>query len=200
MAVTHASHIRIEGCLRRPPEYLFWPHMSQDLKKFISTCDICQTHQTSQQKEPLQQHEVIMRLWANLGVDLCQLHGHTLLVVCDYFSNYIEVEQLTTTTSRSVARVLSSLFARHGVPDVLVSDNGPQFVSAKLASFAKKWKFEHVTSSPHCAQSNGKAENAVKTVKLLSLSAKRMEHPSFLHSWTGVIPHLEAQGSLLLRD
>ena len=64
MALTHASHIGIEGCLRRARECLFWPHMSQDLKKFISTCDICQTHQTSQQKEPLQQHEVIMCPWA----------------------------------------------------------------------------------------------------------------------------------------
>ena len=115
--------------------------MSQDLKTFISTCDICQTHQTTQQKEPLQQHQVIKLPWAKLGMDLCQLHGCTLLGVCGYFSNYIEVERLTTTTSRSVARVLSSLFARLGVPDVLVSDNGPQFVSAELASFAKKWKF-----------------------------------------------------------
>ena len=101
-----------------------------------------------------------MRLWPKLGEDLCQLHGRSLLVVCDYFSNYIEVERLTTTTSWSVARVLSSLFARHGVPVVLVSDNGPQFVSAEFASFAKKWKFERVTSSPHYALSNGTAENA----------------------------------------
>ena len=101
MAVTHASHIGIEGCLRRARECLFWPHMSQDLKKFISTCDVCQTHQHSQQKEPLQQHKEIMRPRAKLGVDLCQLHGHTRLVVCNYFSYYIEVERLTTTTSRS---------------------------------------------------------------------------------------------------
>ena len=143
---------------------------------------------------------MIMRPRAKLGVDLCQQHGRTLLVVCGYFSNYIEVERLTTTTSRSVARVLSSLFARHGVPDVLVSDNGPLFVSAEFASFAKKWKFEHVTSSPHYAKSNGNAENAVKTVKRLFTKCRRMEHPSFLHSWTGVIPHLKAQVSVLLRD
>ena len=70
MAVTHASHIGIEVCLRRARECLFWPHMSQDLKKFISTCDICQTHQHSQQKEQLQQHKVIMRPREKLGVYL----------------------------------------------------------------------------------------------------------------------------------
>ena len=70
MAVTHASHIGIEGCLRCARECLFWPHMSQELKKFISTCDICQTHQHSRQKEPLQQHKEIMRPRAKLGVYL----------------------------------------------------------------------------------------------------------------------------------
>ena len=102
-----------------------------------------------------------MRPWAKLAVDLCAFQGRTLLVVVDYFSNYLEVESLTSVTSRSVIRVLSSLFARHGIPDVLVSDNGPQFASAEFASFTKKWSFQRVTSSPHYAQSNGKAENAM---------------------------------------
>ena len=166
MAVTHASHVGnklgIEGCLHRAREALYWPHMSQDMKKYILTCDVCLAHQASQQKEPLTQHEAITRPWAKLAVDLCALLGHTLLVVADYFSNYIEVESLTLVTSWSVIRVLSSLFARHWIPDVLVLDNGPQFASAEFASFAKKWSFQHVMSSPHYAQSNGKAENAVK--------------------------------------
>ena len=102
------------------------------------------------------------------------------LVVCDYFSNYIEVKRPATTTSRSVARVLSSLFARRGLPDVLVSVNGPQFVSAEFANFTKKWKFEHVTSSPHNAQSNGKAENTVKTVKQLFTKCKEDGTSEFL--------------------
>ena len=41
------------------------------------------------------------------------------------------------------------------IPEVVRSDNGPQFDSAEFAKFAKEWKFEHVTSSPRYAQSNG---------------------------------------------
>ena len=77
-------------------------------------------------------------------------------------------------------KVFSSLFARHGIPDFVVSDNGSQFASAEFASFAKTWCFQHVTSPPHYAQSNGKAENVVKTVKRLFTKCKKDETSEFL--------------------
>ena len=90
-----------------------------------------------------------------------------LLVVCDYYSNFIEVARLNTVTTRSVLRELLPMFARCGLPDVFVTDNGPQFASAEFAVFVKQKSITHVTSSPHYAQSNGKSENAVKMLKLL---------------------------------
>ena len=82
----------------------------------------------------------------------------------DYFSRYVEVTKLSTTTSASVISALKSNFARHGIPDLLISDNGPQY-SAK--EFAKSYEFTHKTSSPYHPQGNGEAERAVKTVKKL---------------------------------
>ena len=63
-------------------------------------------------------------------------------------------------------------FARHGIPDVLITDNGTQFSSSEFAKFAEVWKFEHKTSSPHHPQSNGKVENAVKICKNLLKKAR----------------------------
>ena len=63
-------------------------------------------------------------------------------------------------------KVLKALFARYGVPDLQVTDNGQQFASAELkVFFAKRWGFQHLISSPHYPESNGRVENAVKTVK-----------------------------------
>ena len=48
--------------------------------------------------------------------------------------------------------------ARHGIPDKIVSDKGPQFSSQEFKKFKDLYEFDHVTSSPTYPQSNGKAE------------------------------------------
>ena len=63
-------------------------------------------------------------------------------MVCDYFSNFIEVEWITKSSMHGVMKVLKTMFARYGTPDVLISDNGLRFDSTEFASFAKTWKFQ----------------------------------------------------------
>ena len=55
----------------------------------------------------------------------------------------------------------------------MITDNSPEFASQEFSDFAKEWKLKHRTSSPHYPQSNGKAENAVKTCKMLLMKAKK---------------------------
>ena len=95
-------------------------------------------------------------------------------------SNFIEVACLNTATSRSVIKEMKAIFVRYGIPDVLVTDNGPLFASAEFAVFAKTWMFKHTTSSPYHPQSNGKAKNAVKTVKRLFTKSKESGQLEFL--------------------
>ena len=85
----------------------------------------------------------------------------------DYYSRYVEVQRLTSTTATSVINVLKAWFARHGIPEVMVSDNGPQYASQEMRESASSYGFTHVTSSPHYPQSNGQAGRAVKMVKAL---------------------------------
>ena len=69
-------------------------------------------------------------------------------MAADYYSNYIEVGRITSIISRSNARELKVVFARFGIPEVLVTDNGAQFSSAEFSVFTQTWGFDHVTSSP----------------------------------------------------
>eukprot|EP00117_Sycon_ciliatum_P006153 scpid22330/ scgid9810/ Uncharacterized protein K02A2.6 len=89
------------------------------------------------------------------------------LITVDYFSRYIDVACLSSTTSRAVITHLKSIFAAHGYPDIFVSDNGPQFASDAFAQFMSSCNITHRTSSPKHPQSNGEAERAVQTAKRL---------------------------------
>ena len=177
------NHIGIEGSLRCVRECLFWPRMASDVKDYVSKCDVCLAHPTSQTKKPLFQHEVIPRPWAKLAAYLCELHRRTLLVVTDYFSNYIEVARLSATSTQTVVRELKTMFARFGISEILVTDNGPQFSSNEFQVFARGWSFNYVTTSPRYPQSNGKVENAVRTVKRLFENAKKPVWQNLSSSW-----------------
>ena len=89
------------------------------------------------------------------------------LLLVDYFLRYIEVVKLSSTMTKSVVAVMKPVFARHGIPDMIVSDNGPQYSSQEFQEFTEDYGFQHVTSSPYHPQGNGEAERAVKTVKKL---------------------------------
>lgn len=114
MAMVHRSHIGIEGCIRRACDTLYWP----ELQEYISKCDVCLAHRTGQAKEPLLQHKVVARPWSKVAADLCELDNHTLLVISDYYSNYIEVARLNTAMSRNVIKEMKAVFARYGIPDI----------------------------------------------------------------------------------
>jgi transposase InsO family protein len=80
------------------------------------------------------------------------------LVLVDYYSSFIEVDRLSSTTSAEVIKVMKKHFARYGVPDILIPDQGPQCTSAEFKEFAELWGFKHSMCSPGHHQSNGKAE------------------------------------------
>ena len=68
-------------------------------------------------------------------------------------------------TSQNIVQHLKSIFARHSIPETVVSDNGPQYSAALFKSFSEQYGFTHVTSSPKFPQANGAADRAVRTVK-----------------------------------
>ena len=95
-----------------------------------------------------------------------QWKQETFLVIVDYYSQFIEIARLNSLTAREVITRMKSIFARHGIPETVVSDNGLQYASEEYKKFAEAYQFKHVTSSPYFPQSNGEAERAVRTVRL----------------------------------
>ncbi|XP_064469533.1 uncharacterized protein K02A2.6-like [Ornithodoros turicata] len=101
-------------------------------------------------------------------MDLFFIKGRWWLAVTDYYSRFPEIAPLRSTSSETVIEHCKSIFARHGIPDEVISDDGPQFSDAQSSAFknfAATYKFRHTTSSPRYPQSNGLAEAAVKIFK-----------------------------------
>ena len=162
----------MEGCIRRGRESVFWPGMRAAIQDYVSKCETCQRYSRKQQRETLRPTDCAARPWSVVGVDLFYMAGTNFMVVVDYYSNFPEIDKLQDTSTLTVIQCLKRQFARHGVPEIVRSDNGPQFASFAFQKFAAEWQFEHTTSSPYFPQSNGKAENAVKTAKQLMMKAK----------------------------
>jgi hypothetical protein len=154
--------------------------MTSEIKDFLSSCEICCTFQRQQPKEPLVQHETPLRPWEKVGVDLASVGDKDFLVCVDYFSNFAEVDFLEDTKAETVIHKLRIQFSRHGVPDTVFSDNGPQFSCEKFRDFSRAWQFRHITSSPAYPQSNGKVENAIKTLKGLIYKAQKDKRDPYL--------------------
>ena len=85
------------------------------------------------------------------------------LVVVDAHSKWPEVIPVSSTTSSSTIEVLRDLFARFGIPEEIVSDNGTQFVSEDFQAFIRSNGIRHITSAPYHPATNGLAERAVQT-------------------------------------
>ena len=147
--------------------------MNSELKEWIQTCETCREFENSQPNETLMCHDVPDRKWQKVGVDLFSLDGKDYMVTTGYRSNFWEVDCLTSTTSRAVILKLKPHFMRYGIPDTVMSDNGPQFVSEEFRRFSRSWGFNHITSSLHHSRSNGKAESSVKAAKRMIKKAQK---------------------------
>ena len=146
--------------------YLLARYVWPEMKEYISACETCReldsmTHVT----ETLMSHEVPSRPWEKIATDIFTLDGKGYLITIDYCSNFWEVDRLPNTKASTTILKLKSHFARYGIPDQVISDNGPQFTSDEFTNFSRTWDFEHLTSSPGNSKANGKAESEVKTAK-----------------------------------
>ena len=98
---------------------------------------------------------------------MLEFNGLHYLLTVDYYSKWIEIAKLDNLTSTSIICHLKSQFARHGIPDEVVSDNGPQYASAAFTEFTKSCGFVLTTTSPHYPQANGEFEGAVEIIENL---------------------------------
>lgn len=160
----HTGHQGIVKCRERAKMSVWWIGLSSQIEQLVKFCPNCIEERTNI-KETFLKDEVPSRPWSKVAVDLFK-HKVWYLIITDYYSRFFEIVELKSLSELNVVMELKKIFSRFGIPDILRSDNGPQFQSL-FKKFAHEYNFTHVTSSPYFSQSNGCVEAAVKTAKSL---------------------------------
>ncbi|KAK3911225.1 hypothetical protein KUF71_021034 [Frankliniella fusca] len=160
----HTGHLSVDKCRSRAASSVWWPSMSTQLSQLIEKCSVC-IQRKKQRPEPLLPTPLASRPWEMIAMDFADCKGRKYLIVVDYFSTYPFAIQMQKTTAAPVIAQSENLFAMFGSPETIRSDNGPPFNSWDFTKFCELWDINHITSSPHFPQSNGKAEAAVKAIK-----------------------------------
>jgi transposase InsO family protein len=162
----HAAHQGVGKCRERAKRLMWWPMMSLQIKEMVEACLRCRKASNTP-VEPLMPSTLPDRPWERVAADLFEFEKQHYILLVDYYSRWIEVKELRSLSSQEAIKKVKEIFSTHGVADILVSDNGPQFSSKEFHDFTQEYCFQHVTSSPRYPRGNGEAERAVKTIKRL---------------------------------
>ena len=177
----HANHPGVSRMKTIARSHFWWKGLDKDIETMGKTCHSCQANQSNPPTAPLHPWVWPDLPWRRIHVDFAgPFLGHMFFVIVDAHSKWPEVEMMTSTTSNKTIEVLRSQFARHGLPEQLVSDNGPQFTSDEFEKFLKGNRVKHILTAPYHPASNGLAERFVRTLKH-SLKASSGDGRSVCH-------------------
>ncbi|XP_041475767.1 uncharacterized protein K02A2.6-like [Lytechinus variegatus] len=159
----HPGIVRMKAMAR---SCVWWPQIDKDLERKVKSCEKCQSHQRQPSKAPPHQWEYPSKPWSRIHVDYAgPVEGKMLLVIVDAYSKWIDVHITNKSTSEATIDKLREVFSAQGLPQTLVSDNGPCFTSEEFAMFMKMNAINHIRGAPYHPATNGLAERAVQTVK-----------------------------------
>ena len=184
---THPGCSKMKSLARN---YIWWPHMDAAIEATVKECQTCQQSRPSPPIAPLHPWEWPSQPWSRIHLDFAgPFKGSMYLVLVDAHSKWMDVHPMQSITSAKTIEKLRIIFANHGLPHKVVTDNGPSFTSAEFRDFMTNNGIVHIKSAPYHPATNGLAERAVQTFKKgISGGAVQEKISKFLFMYR-VTPH-----------
>lgn len=162
--IAHEGHqglVKTKSLLRAK---VWFPYMDALVEDTVKSCDACSAVVKDERLQPLKMSELPDRPWQSLSADFGGPYpsGDYCLVVIDEYSRFPVVELVKSTSARSVIPVLDKIFATHGIPETLKTDNGPPFQSYEFRRFMEYCGTRHRRITPLWPRANAQAENFMK--------------------------------------
>ncbi|CAN6718909.1 unnamed protein product [Malus baccata var. baccata] len=150
----------------------YWPTIFRDARTFCLTCDCCQRMGNISAKDQMPQNPILsVEIFDVWGIDFMgpfpSSHGFLyILLAVDYVSKWVDAKATRTNDSKVVAEfVKSNIFARFGMPRVLISDGRSHFCNRTIEALLKKYNVTHRVSTPYHPQTSGQAEVSNREIK-----------------------------------
>jgi len=168
----------------------YWNDMVNDVKRVVSKCEKCQLNRPQPYPEPTENLPTkVEGPFVHLGLDIIgplvktRSNNQYIIVAVDYFTKWVEAEPTENITSKDVIKFLINVFSRHGVPQVITTDNGAQFTSDMTKIFLDLYDVYIKFVTTYHPESNGLTENRNKEIgKLLRLLGTKNK------DWDEVLP------------
>ena len=159
----HGGHPGVTRMKALARGLVLWPGLDGMVERVVKNCNECQEAQPLSATTPMQPWSWPTRPWSRLHIDYAgPMEGRMFLVVVDAHSKWMDVIAMKRATALTILQRLRTLFSNFGVPESVVTDNGPQFIAAEFQEFCKLNGIRHVLIAPYHPASNGLAERGVQ--------------------------------------
>lgn len=166
LKLLHANHSGIVKMKQLARRTVYWYGINKAIECFVTKCDACNGMAVVPKSKVVSKWTPTLRPFSRIHIDFFFFGHRTYLLIIDSYSKWLEVEKMSNGTDcGKVLKILVEFFARYGLPDVVVSDNGPPFNSITFGNFLERQGIQVMKSPPYNPSSNGQAERLVRTVK-----------------------------------
>ena len=145
--------------------HFYWRNMDKQIRDYVGNCPNCHIHKgRPHPKVHTRRYPLPTRPWESVSIDLIGRLPTTtnkskfILVAVDFLTRYAVAVPLMTRSAKEVATALAKIFCEHGVPRLVLSDNGGEFRSKIMTELAKNLQFKHATIAVHHPSSQGLVE------------------------------------------
>ena len=168
------GHMSVRKTYKRLLQTYTWTGMIKDIKAQIDLCAICQLHSRKPERYEMGEMPVASYPIEIISMDLIgpfipsiNNNRYILTIIC-HCTGYAEAIPIKDKTGLSVINALANQFiTRHGVPEVIITDNGKEFIANVFEKYLELLKIKHRKSSPGHPQGNGRIERFNRTLKEL---------------------------------
>ena len=185
------GHLGQENTYNRVQQSYYWPGMKKDIIEYVKTCKTCQKRERRRGEAPLKPIKKTITPFYQVGIDVMgplpiTMTGKRYIVVAvDHFTKWIEARALEEADAQSIISfIYDDVICRHGIPQILSSDRGTEFINELIAALTKKYHIHHIKTTAYHPQGNGQVERINRIIKdiLAKITPKNGDWSHYLAS------------------